>query len=216
MRKIRKCWEDKKPECLYRGESYLNKQINGWKVLAYHSTKEKPSGSRVDWLCECLTCKIQKQIPMYNVISGRSKMCFSCANKNKNGEKNNNWKGVGCIPSSIITRIKGNAISRNIAFDIDGKYLNELWELQNHKCALTGLELIMKAKSKKDLAWSNSASLDRKNSSLGYIVGNVRWVHPIINIMKNQFTDEVFLEMCKNVVTFACSGDKCELVDLTS
>ena len=216
MRKIRKCWEDKKSQCLYKGESYLNRQMNGWKVLGYHSTKEKPSGSRVDWLCECLSCGIQKQIPMYNIVSEKSKMCFKCANKNKDGDKNNNWKGIGSVPSSTITKIKNNAISRNLAFELDGNYLNSLWESQNHKCALTGLELGLKAKSKKDNPWSKIASLDRKDSNKGYVVGNVRWVHPIINIMKNQFTDEIFISMCKQVSIFACSGDKCELVDLTA
>lgn len=216
MRKIRKCWEDKKLQCLYKGESYLTRQINGWKILGYHSTKEKPSGSRVDWLCECTMCEEQKQIPMYNIISGKSKMCANCANKNKNGYKNSNWKGFGSVPSSTISHIKNNAISRNLTFEIDGNYLNNLWESQNYRCALTGLELILKAKSKKDIPWSNIASLDRKDSNTGYVVGNVRWVHPIINIMKNQFTDDIFISMCNQVSIFACSANSCEVVDLVS
>lgn len=222
MRKIRSCWEEKKHLCLYKGESHINKYVNGWKVLGYHSTKEKPSGSRVDWLCECSYCGIQKQIPMYNVLSGKSKMCFSCANKDKNGEKNNNWKGVGSIPSSIITAIKNGAASRNIVMEIDGEYLNNLWEEQNHKCALTGLDLVMKAKSRKDDPWSNRASLDRKNSSYGYIAGNVRWVHPVINMMKNHFADDVFISMCRKVAeqassqTLSCTAGSCEFVDLTT
>jgi len=226
MRKIRKCWEDKKTLCLYKGESYLNKHVNGWKILKYHSTKEKPSGSRVDWLCECLSCGLQKQLPMYNIISGRSKKCFDCANKNKDGKNNNNWKGVGDIPSSLITSIKHGAYSRNLSMEVDGEYLNKLWEEQNHKCALTGLDLIMKAKSTKDDPWSNRASLDRKNALLGYISGNVRWVHPIVNIMKNQFDDDIFISMCRKVVENvdnikankdqpSCTAGACEIVDLT-
>jgi hypothetical protein len=217
MRKIRTCWEEKKPLCLYKGESLLNKQINDWKILGYHSTKEKPSGSRVDWLCQCMNCGMEKPIPMYNVISGRSKMCFLCANKDRHGEKNHNWKGTGCIPSSVITSIKNSAKCRNIPMEVTPEYLNTIWDEQKHKCALTGLDLIMKAKSKTDTPWSNTASLDRKNSSVGYVIGNVRWVHPVINMMKNHFSDETFISMCNRVTSWvACSGDKCEIVDLTN
>jgi hypothetical protein len=75
----------------------------------------------------------------------------------------------------------------------------------------------MKAKSKTDTPWSNTASLDRKNSSVGYVIGNVRWVHPVINMMKNHFSDETFISMCNRVTSWvACSGDKCEIVDLTN
>jgi hypothetical protein len=63
-------------------------------------------------------------------------------------QENHNWKGFGNIPRSIVTSTERNAKSRGFDFDIDGHYLDELWKHQNKKCAITGLELIMDAKSK--------------------------------------------------------------------
>jgi len=41
-----------------------------------------------------------------------------------------------------------------------------------------------------------TASLDRINNDLGYIEGNVQWVHKDVNRMKWAFTQDRFLELC--------------------
>ena len=43
-------------------------------------------------------------------------------------------------------------------------------------------------------------SLDRVDSSKGYIEGNVQWVHKMVNMSKQQYTQEEFIEMCTAVV----------------
>jgi len=45
-----------------------------------------------------------------------------------------------------------------------------------------------------------TASLDRIDSSKGYIEGNVQWVHRKINMMKQSYTQEEFIELCQAVV----------------
>lgn len=200
MRKIRMSWENKKVLCLYKGKSYINESINSWKVLGYHSTKTKPSGSAVLWLCECLKCGTRKPILPHNLFFGKSKSCFSCSMKNTNGRNNHNWKGIKNIPQSTIGRIKNQAKVRGLPFNLDGDFLNTLWENQNHKCALTGLTLDMGAKNRNDDAWSNNASLDRIDSSKGYLEENVQWVHPIVNMMKNRFNQDTFIQFCNLVV----------------
>jgi hypothetical protein len=200
MRKIRRCWEDKKKLCLYKGESCIGKTFNFWKVISYHSTKEKQNGSAVMWLCECLKCGNRKPASPYNLFSGKSKSCFSCSIKNTSGCNNHNWKGYEEIPSSLITSYRNGAKARNIDFKITPKYLMEVWLNQNKKCALSGEDLMMRAKGiKKENSWSNSASLDRIDSNLGYIEGNVQWVHPIVNFMKNNFSQDLFVNFCKKI-----------------
>jgi hypothetical protein len=44
-----------------------------------------------------------------------------------------------------------------------------------------------------------TASLDRIDSSKGYVEGNVQWVHKRINIMKNDLSDSEFIEWCRVV-----------------
>ena len=40
-------------------------------------------------------------------------------------------------------------------------------------------------------------SVDRIDSSKGYIIDNIRWIHKDINVMKNSFSDEYFTYLCK-------------------
>jgi hypothetical protein len=44
-----------------------------------------------------------------------------------------------------------------------------------------------------------TASLDRIDSSKGYIEGNVQWIHKHINKMKNNFNESYFIEICKKI-----------------
>ena len=45
-----------------------------------------------------------------------------------------------------------------------------------------------------------TASLDRIDSSKGYIEGNVQWVHKRVNLMKGNMSTENFIEWCNLVV----------------
>jgi len=74
--------------------------------------------------------------------------------------------------------------------DIDVKYLKELFESQNGKCAVTGVELIHGSNINKNFM----ASVDRIDSSLGYIRGNVRFVSLTVNYAKNDQTEECLQE----------------------
>ena len=44
-----------------------------------------------------------------------------------------------------------------------------------------------------------TASLDRIDSNLGYVKGNVQWVHKHINVMKNIFNQDMFIFLCNQV-----------------
>lgn len=45
-----------------------------------------------------------------------------------------------------------------------------------------------------------TASLDRIDSNEGYIVGNVQWVHLVLNRMKSNLKETQFIEWCNLVV----------------
>ena len=63
-------------------------------------------------------------------------------------------------------------------------------------CALSGVKLIMPTSKNKA-----TASLDRIDSTKDYTLDNVQWVHKDINRMKNVYTQEYFIEMCKRVAS---------------
>jgi hypothetical protein len=44
-----------------------------------------------------------------------------------------------------------------------------------------------------------TASLDRIDSSKGYIEGNLQWVHKNINMLKGNMLDNTFIEWCHKI-----------------
>jgi len=85
---------------------------------------------------------------------------------------------------------------RNLKFEIDKEYVWELFENQNGKCALSGIDIVLDVGSRKR---EQTASLDRIDSSKGYIKGNVQWVHKDVNSMKMDYTEDYFIDMCKRI-----------------
>ena len=88
---------------------------------------------------------------------------------------------------------------KKLTFDLNGKYLWNLFLKQDRKCALSGIEICFPkawgAKSKTSI----TASLDRIDSSKGYVIDNVQWVHKQINTMKMNMSDNEFIHLCRMV-----------------
>lgn len=56
-------------------------------------------------------------------------------------------------------------------------------------CPYTKLKLVLPSQDNKDIPFGHLASLDRIDSSKGYIEGNVQFVSTPINYMKNTMSD---------------------------
>lgn len=122
-----------------------------------------------------------------------SKNCF-CDLCGQKGSNHNKWKGFEEISGTFFKRIRKGAQERNIEFDIK---IEEIWSLflkQERKCALSNLVLKFGVNKYESDA---TASLDRIDSSLGYTLENIQWVHKDINIMKMDYNQKYFIEMCK-------------------
>jgi hypothetical protein len=44
-----------------------------------------------------------------------------------------------------------------------------------------------------------TASLDRIDSSIGYVEGNVQWIYKPLNTMKGTLSNQEFIQLCKEV-----------------
>ena len=44
-----------------------------------------------------------------------------------------------------------------------------------------------------------TASIDRIYSKLGYVVGNLQWIHKTLNKLKTDMDQEVFIDFAKNI-----------------
>ena len=58
----------------------------------------------------------------------------------------------------------------------------------------------LKDKNGKDIYYLGTASIDRKDNSLGYVKGNIQWVHKDVNALKSNFKEKYFLKLCKLIV----------------
>jgi hypothetical protein len=120
--------------------------------------------------------------------------------KNKHiKSKSINWSGYKDITGTYWGSVKKSAKERNLEFNISIYYIWNLFLSQNEKCSLSGIPIYFNQNSQ-EFKTSQTASLDRIDSSKGYIEGNVQWVHKEINFMKRNLHDNEFIELCRKVV----------------
>lgn len=170
----------------YNKEELENKTFGKWVVLEYLGIFNRDS----ECLCRC-ECGLVKKVKTYHLVNGYSTQCIKC------GQKPREYKdGIGqAIWNIIIRRSKIKNIDLNISKD----YAYALYLKQNKKCALTGIDIKLPMCGTDYLKKDWSASLDRIDSSVGYIEGNVQWVHKDINRMKNIYSQNYFIHMCGQV-----------------
>lgn len=114
------------------------------------------------------------------------------------------WQGCGLLSRHYWNHIKHHAAERSVAFDLSIEDAWVLFEKQNGRCALSGLEIVFGRYRPKTRAHGlhprlGTASIDRKNSDGDYVIGNVQWVHKDINRMKGPLPDSAFIELCRLV-----------------
>lgn len=174
----------------YENENFEGQQFGELIVLEKISKKK----------CKCLcSCGNEKIIYICNLKSGHSTSCgcFRSATA-----ANRRWTGFGEISGHYWSVIQHGCTirSRIIEFNITIEYAWRLFLQQDRKCALSG-EVLLFAKSFKGKK-EQTASLDRIDSSKGYIEGNVQWIHKNINIMKSNFDEQDFINWCQKITKY--------------
>ena len=111
--------------------------------------------------------------------------CKKCVAEAKGFSKN---KPVG-NKTRLFNKFSKMANSRKIEWNLTEK---QMFSNYIGKCALTNWDI--------SINHANcTASLDRIDSNKGYIIGNVQWVHTIVNMSKNKYGQDTFISMCKAV-----------------
>lgn len=127
--------------------------------------------------------------------------CNACFSSDKKKPKRNTMVSDN-ISKSLYGKLVYNAKIRGIDFKLSPEYLEDLWVKQNGKCALSNLDITLDVRSIDVKYTKGTASLDRIDSTIGYIEGNVQWVHKYINYMKCDFTQNEFIDFCIAVANF--------------
>lgn len=177
--------------CLRRS-NLLNKRFGNAIVKAYagYGLKGPKSKRKVPlWLMLCDCGNEYKAITEY-LVKGFTTSC-GCQDQKQLFYIDQPNKTLTL--EKIYKNMLYGATKRNLTVDstITLAYLEQLLIEQNYRCALSGLEL----------NWE-IASVDRIDSNLGYILGNVQWVYRTLNFMKLSLSQDRFIELCSMVSNY--------------
>lgn len=115
--------------------------------------------------------------------------CKSCSSFS------NNFKGrLGLMPYTWFEMKRKGGISRGLLWDLEPQNIVDLYTEQEGKCALTGWPISWAEKG-----LTATVSIDRIDSSEGYIKNNVQLLHKDVNMAKQQYSQDYFIEMCKAI-----------------
>ena len=182
-------------QCIHKGIDYKNKIVGCYEVLDFDSIKTFPSGQKQQhWKVRCVNCGNEKILSYTKIIGEYQNGCSSCVKDRFSGPDSFNWKipEVQNVTSMYYHKLKKCAEKRKLVFDVSREYLDEIFIKQNKKCVYTGY----------DLYFGNSkirgtASLDRIDSTQGYVKNNIQWVHKDVNTIKWDLSHNKFVEICK-------------------
>jgi hypothetical protein len=153
------------------------------------------SGGRKYWLCKC-QCGVEKEFPYWGVYSGKT---ISCGCYQKEVTRKNHWTGHGEISGKYWSSLKHGAKCRQINFCVSIEEAWKLFEMQGGLCALSGAEIELSRMPDK---CPQTASLDRIDNNVGYVSGNIQWLHKDVNSMKHSMSQEKFIELCAKVARY--------------
>lgn len=150
------------------------------------------------WVCRC-DCGNEVEVRLDNLCdtSRKNKTC-GCGRSGKNSSI---WKGCGDLSGEKWNQIIKAARSRDLKVTVTIEEVWELYQRQDGKCALTGWDLII-YKRGGSASRATTASLDRIDSSKGYTLDNIQWVHKWANIAKMALPQEDFINMCKAIAKY--------------
>jgi hypothetical protein len=140
----------------------------------------------------CSTCNVEKEESNFPIRNEKYRIgkyrttCKECKNikqkvNYKNYKRNNPFL-------ARHTKMKASCKQRNIPYNLDEIYLQEIW---TGFCPITGEQLVCAIDDNQKIS-SNSAELDRFVPELGYIKGNVTWISRRMNSLKNNGTIDDF------------------------
>jgi hypothetical protein len=158
--------------------------------------------------CTCDNCGVIFEKPLKELVRGkklgRKNFCSrTCVGKNNiknfpdrinnydiskhSGHSRDKYTGF----RDFLRRIK----RRYFEYDIDLPYLTEVWDNCN-VCVYSGVKLVLPTHLKHNNPLI-TASIDRIDSTKGYVKGNIQYISITANHAKNSMSHEQMLEFCR-------------------
>ena len=149
-------------------------------ISEYHKDKEKKYGVR--GICKPCATKKTHTYYLKNVNTIKTKVSIY-----RQSYVPKHTREIDSRLRNLCTNARNR---KNKEFNITEEDLFDLWGKQDGKCAYS--KLPMSAASNQ----LYTVSLDRIDSNIGYVVGNIQLVCAAVNRMKQEFTQDVFLTLC--------------------
>lgn len=154
---------------------------------------------------QCSICLQEKPLDMfYPKRKGYSSRCKPCHQGSGPDSKFNSYWYTERFTAeelelfSVLKNLCTKAKLRNQEFDsnVDWKYLFDVWSEQNGLCRYSGVPLHVETNH------PDKVSLDRIDSTKGYVMGNLQLVSATVNRMKQEFSEDNFLDMCRKITAY--------------
>jgi hypothetical protein len=153
-------------------------------------SRRDPSGRlRAFGAFRCGRCGRDFIAKLENVRSGNTRSCGCYGDAVRGAASRREPERYGPIRATYLRELGRMAAKRGRTIDVSPEYLRDLFLAQQGTCALTGWSLEVRGRR-------GRASLDRIDSTHGYVAGNLQFVHPAVNQMKHRQSQADFLTWC--------------------
>ena len=176
------------------------KQMLDERLITEHSTGFIP----------CLKCKKVKAVDEFYMAdsgAGRKIWCKDCVNI----ERNLNSRPI--YMNTLLGRTKARAKASDIPFFLKYEDLEDLFDKQEGRCALSGRPMTYLYRTCPDqpktlLRNPTNASVDRIDSDGDYSVANIQLTQCVCNMSKQDQGNRAFIEMCDAISSWN-KAEKC-------
>jgi hypothetical protein len=181
---------------------------DGFATVCKICTKLKKTRNIIHWHDDnllCLKCKIYNPIEDFSKQAnnfhrvGRKSRCKKCIDA-QTLKRKQTARGHLTIRRLLLERwhaIKDRVKKQKITLDFQYDFLLELWEKQNGKCAISGIDMTYKMGFGRT---PTNVSVDRINSNIGYDKNNIQLVCMAVNQMKNDLDINQLLFFCNKII----------------
>lgn len=201
-------WDDKDPiihDLMSQGKStnQIAKAVGvEWRTLANHLERDlgltiKKNGPRSPTLwvsdteIECSSCHTINHFSYHRLIKPDLPYRYTTCDPCRLLERTIKEKPARHTWSYKISSLRSNSSKRKIPFDLSPEYLEFVYEIQKCLCVYTSIQISIQNKSG---IHSDCLSVDRFDTSQGYIEGNILLCSNRANAIKRDQTLEEFKE----------------------
>jgi hypothetical protein len=148
----------------------------------------------------CIICKKQKPFSEFykdksqkHGFGSKCKPCSSFYDKARRAKSNSTIEGRAL---EFLRHAKESSARRKQVFELEVKDIVECWDKQLQICAYSGKKMTL------ENAKTNTVSIERIDSSIGYTKENTILICHAVNRMKSNFDLSEFVSFCNDISKF--------------